>query len=89
MTIRFPPTESRDARRVTVVIERPAIWCAPRADRRAQRDAKLARMRAALQPALLAAWGLQTVAVDVRHSPKSSTPEERRELLADAMKGLN
>lgn len=59
------------------------------ANRRAQRDAKLARMRAAFEPVLLAAWGLQTAGVDVRHSPKSSSQEQRQELLAEAMKGLN
>jgi len=59
------------------------------ADRRAQRDAKLARMRAAFQPVLLAAWGFQTVGVDVRHSSKSSTAEARQELLSKAMTGTN
>lgn len=59
------------------------------ADRRAQRDAKLARMRAAFQPVLLAAWGMQTAGVDIRHSPKTSTAEARKELLDEAMKGTN
>lgn len=41
-------------------VEQRAIGRELRADKRAQRDAKLARMRTAFKPVILAAWGLQT-----------------------------
>lgn len=74
----------RDTTAQARTIERVAV-----ADRRVQRDAKLARMRMAFQPVLLATWGMQTAGVDIRHSPKTSTAEARKELLDDAMKGVN
>lgn len=59
-----------------------------RADRRALRDAKLARMRRAFEPLMLATWGLQTAASEVIHSSAASRASSE-EMLREAMRGLN
>lgn len=58
------------------------------ADRRAQRDAKLARLRTAFQPVLIAAWGFQTAAskyVFTKGDPKAQS----QQILDVAYVGIN
>jgi len=66
---------------------------ADRADRRARRDAKLARMRDALEHLLLSGWAIQTVSVEMISGTASETraQKDRRltEMLREADEGIN
>lgn len=68
--------------------EQRAIARERRADKRAQRDAKLAQMRTAFQPALLAAWVIQMAAMDMVRG-LTTNRGALADLLEGAKKGLN
>lgn len=66
---------------------------AERADRRTRRDAKLSRMRAALQRLLLSAWAMQTASVEMISGIAGETKEEKdarlSDMLREASNGIN
>jgi hypothetical protein len=66
---------------------------AERADRRARRDAKLARMRASLERLVLSAWAMQTASVEMISGIAGETKQQKEtrlnEMLREAATGIN
>lgn len=71
------------------MVEQRMIAREIRADRRAQRDAKLARMRKAFEPVLVAAGGLQTAAGQYFFSQSGQPDADSKTILETSLKGIN
>jgi hypothetical protein len=71
------------------VAHKNALALAALADRRALRDSKLARMRKAFEPVLVAAGGLQTAAAQYFHSESGNPAADSQTILETSMTGIN
>src|SRR5207253_797765 len=69
--------------------ETRAIGREQRADRRAIRDAKLARMRTAFEPVLVVAGGLQTAAAQYLYSATGNPDADAQKILETSLGGVN